>query len=86
MSVFGNITPAMLPSLLTGDPRDYLNGQSSGLNALLPRNIAKRLDGPNFGLHLFTIEPYLSWFLSRAVPYAVSRRVAQTLSSRNAYA
>lgn len=74
VSVLGRITPAMLPGILNGDPADIPPAWSSSLFGLLPGDIQLRLDRK---IHRYTIEPYLSWYLSRAVPYAVLRRIGQ---------
>jgi hypothetical protein len=75
---FGNLTPSMLPALSTGNPRDIEagDGRSNGLINLVHRK------NPKIGHHLAggrsrnvpyrpTVEPFLSFVLTRSVPTAV---------------
>ena len=79
VNVFEAITPAMLPGLLSGNPADFQPGRYSGLFNQLPAEISRRLYRlPN----RVTIEPYLSWYLTKAVPYAVIRRLGQLRRTR----
>ena len=82
---FGNITADMLPALLSGDVDDF-EGNSQALMGLLPDNIKLRLDHKPDGKvpYRMTIEPFVSWFLTRAIPYAVNRRLKQEVSTRAA--
>lgn len=82
VSVFGKITPQMLPGLLSGDPGNLAPGDATGLTALLPRDVRYRLDPADGKPYRMTIEPYLSWFLTRAIPFAVLRRLSADFKTR----
>lgn len=79
----GNITPADLPSLRTGNPSDatptgdgivtYLRNKHER-NKLMQRSW-KGSNIPN--ARRFVLEPFVSFYLTRAIPNAVWRRIEQ---------
>lgn len=79
-----NITPEMLPALASGDARTkYSANGNPGLMGLV-RNVdpqmAYRLDRRSqSGRYRPTLEPFLSYFLTAAVPAAVSTRLYKSV-------
>ena len=73
--VFGRLTPEMLPALASGNLSDVV--YSEALTSMLPHGVAVVVAGhsANNGPRRLTIQPYLSWFLVRAVPFAVLRQL-----------
>lgn len=80
---FGRITPAMLPALARGGSGAYpRDGRKTGLVGLLPPTIAYRVAGnERFVPYRHTIEPFLDFFLTRAIPNAVVRRLDDGLKA-----
>lgn len=81
-----NITPEMLPALLNEDINDMpADGRSTGLTRLLPKDVAEHLAGSsqekNFVPYRHTIEPFLGFVLTRAIPNAVTRRIQDGIRS-----
>lgn len=83
VSVFalGKITPAMLPELATGKSayHDYSGGRAAGLVDLVDAGDAKLKIGNwgrnRMGAYRPTLEPFLGFVLTRAIPAAVARRI-----------
>ena len=80
VEVFGEIRDTDLPALATGNPLDI--EPESGMIGLLPDDVQVKLRGTAYKPFRYTFEPFISWFLTRAVPYVVARRVAEVLSLR----
>lgn len=77
----GNITPDDLPSLRTEDPKDAKPRSEYGLAGYLrDRTQAAKLIRPAYGdgLQRHVLEPFVSFYLTRAIPNAVWRRIEQT--------
>jgi hypothetical protein len=76
-----SITPQMLPALATGDIDDMApDGATTGLVGRFLHDVAVRL-APNrrFVPYRHAVEPFLGFFLTRAIPNAVMRRLQETL-------
>jgi hypothetical protein len=73
------ITPGMLPALGGGGLGDFgSNARGSGLLAMLGERVAWRLGGnPQTVPFRPTIQPFLGYFLTRAMPNAVFKRIEQ---------
>lgn len=81
VSAMDHITPGMLPALASGNMGSYArDGRSTGLMGLLPEAAAFRLGGRGKN-YRHTIEPFLSFFLTRAVPNALFLRLEQGLKT-----
>jgi hypothetical protein len=79
VDVFGKITPAMLPGLAAMDPTKADAFPTQGVVGLFPNDGKKgqrvKLLGTRAGPHYrYAIEPFVSFFLTRAIPNAVWRR------------
>lgn len=75
---FGRITPNMLPGLATMDPKGaHPSGNIDGLAGLLPNDgpggIRNKLLGKQEARR-YALEPFVSFFLTRAIPNAIWRR------------
>lgn len=72
-----SITPQMLPALATGRIDDWApDGTTTGLIGRFPRDIQYGLAGNRkFVPYRHSVEPFLSFFLTRAIPNAVMRRL-----------
>lgn len=72
-----SITPQMLPALATGRIDDWAeDGTATGLIGRFPRDIQHGLAGNRkFVPYRHSVEPFLSFFLTRAIPNAVMRRL-----------
>jgi hypothetical protein len=81
VSAMEDITPAMLPAIRHGDIDQMANdGRTTGLIGQFPSEIAYRLGGNRkFVPYRHTVEPFLGFFLTRALPNAVARRFQETL-------
>jgi len=76
VAAFQNITPAMLPALISGNIDEQASdGRRTGLIGLFPSPIAYALGGGHFVPYRHTIEPFLGYVLTRAIPNAVMRRL-----------
>jgi hypothetical protein len=80
VSAFGKITPAMLPALITGkmDAPIPSDGRTTGLIGLLGNAnpaLAYRLGGGPNVPYRPTLEPFLAFALTRAIPSAVFNRI-----------
>lgn len=84
VGALGKITPQMLPGLASGAMGIYHpDGRKSGLLGMLPTEIAYRLGGDNTSVpYRHTVEPFLTFFLTRAVPNALFLRMEQGLKTR----
>ena len=82
VQALGLITPRDLPSLRSNDPKDATPaGGGLGLAARLDDNEAKmKLLTPAYKTKniRYTLEPFLSFYLTRAIPNAVWRRIEET--------
>lgn len=73
----GRLTPAMLPGYTTG----HVKGSSAGNPALMSLiygydpKLEVRLGRMNNGIYRPTLEPFLGFFLTQALPHAVSQRL-----------
>lgn len=81
VSAMQGITPAMLPSLLTGNVDDVApDGRKTGLIRQFPRRMQWHLaGGEKFVPYRHTIEPFLGFVLTKAIPNAVARRIEDGL-------
>lgn len=82
VTAFGRVTSAMLPALSAGGPIDSTtpDGRDTGLVGLLPASIAYRLGGNRARVpYRPTLEPFISFFLTRSLPNAVMRRLQEGL-------
>jgi hypothetical protein len=82
VDVFGKITPSMLPGLANMDPRKADSFPGEGVVGLFPNDgpggIRNKLLGTRKGRHhRYAVEPFVSFFLMRAIPNAVWRRTEQ---------
>lgn len=77
----GRITPEMLPSLASGDVND-IQPTGKSLASLFPKQQGKKLMGANRDRTV--IEPFVSYFLTRAIPNAVFRRTEKAFGRDNA--
>jgi hypothetical protein len=76
-----SITPQMLPALASGNIDDMApDGTKTGLIGRFPGDIAVGL-APNrrFVPYRHSVEPFLGFFLTRAIPNAVLRRLEENL-------
>jgi hypothetical protein len=80
----GRITPSMLPGLNTGFVRATVAYNAALVDVIAgfdPR-LAYRLGRMRNGVYRPTLEPFLGFFLTRALPHAVDQRIKkQTLGS-----
>jgi hypothetical protein len=78
-----DITAHMLPSIRTGNVEDYADdGRETGLIGKFPKDVAYRLGGNRkFVPYRHTVEPFLGFVLTRAIPNAVARRLQDSLGS-----
>lgn len=77
---FGNITPQDLPSLRTENPRDAKPAGKRNLASYLRDEDARnRLTRPAWedSQQRHVLEPFVSFYLTRAIPNAVWRRIEQ---------
>ncbi len=85
-SAFGKITPAMLPALVSGKMNAPIpeDGRTTGLIGLLgnvSRPAAYRLGGGPNVPYRPTLEPFLAFAITRAIPTAVFNRIQKGLNS-----
>ena len=76
----GNITPADLPSLITENPKDAKPSGNRNLASFLRDEDARdRLQRPAWEnkQQRHVLEPFISFYLTRAIPNAVWRRIEQ---------
>lgn len=82
VQALGLITPSDLPSLRSNNPKDAKpSGGGPGLAARLDDNEARmKLLTPAYKTKniRYTLEPFLSFYLTRAIPNAVWRRIEET--------
>ncbi len=90
---FGKITPQMLPSLASGNVADVTPDAGNTLSRLLPEEVGRKLSGRSSGEfgasrhYRPVLEPFLSYYLTRAIPNAIYRRTERAFgrdSSQNA--
>lgn len=83
VAALGKITPAQLPALASGEMGSYNpDGRASGLLTPLGSDVAYRLGGAQGRVpYRHTIEPFLSFFLTRAVPNALFLRLERGLGT-----
>lgn len=77
---FGKITPGDLPSLQSENPADAKPTNGKGLSRFIKddEQRAKLQTGAwKTGNQRFVLEPFVSFFMSRAIPNAVWRRIEQ---------
>lgn len=77
------ITPQMLPALASGRIDDWApDGATTGLISRFPRDIQHGL-APNrrFVPYRHSVEPFLAFFLTRAIPNAVLRRLQEGMGA-----
>lgn len=79
-----NITPRMLPALASGQLGSYApDGRKTGLIGMLPDSVAFRLGGKDPHVkYRHTVEPFLSFVLTQAVPNALFNRVQKGLNAK----
>lgn len=73
----GNLTPSMLPGYTTGTVHAS-NAGNPGLIGLIHRydpDLAIRMGPMRNGIYRPTLEPFLGFFLTRALPHAVRERI-----------
>jgi hypothetical protein len=82
VAAMSRITPEMLPALAGGSLGNFgSNPQHAGLLSMLGDPIAWRLGGDPIRVPFRpTIQPFLGFFLTRALPNAVARRIEQGFS------
>lgn len=73
----GRITPAMLPGFTSGDVRASVAGNPELIKLVYGYDpqLALRLGQMNNGVYRPTLEPFLGFFLTRSLPYAVNERL-----------
>lgn len=73
----GRITPAMLPGFTSGTVRANASGNPAlmGLIGAYDRDLAYRMGTMKNGIYRPTLEPFLGFFLTRALPHAVTQRI-----------
>lgn len=86
-SAFGRITPAMLPALISGntDASVPADGRASGLMNLVGNadlRVAHRLGGGPHVPYRHTLEPFLAFAITRAIPTAVFNRIQKGLNTQ----
>lgn len=87
VSVFGRITPAMLPSLADMASNSIMRKSKpsgAGISALLPANQKDRIRQKLLhrrGQQRYALEPFVSFYLTRAIPNAIWRRTESLVSS-----
>lgn len=82
VSALTYITPGQLPALANGNVHAFgVDGRRSGLLGHLPPEVAYRL-GSRGAKYRHTIEPFLGFFLTRAVPNALFLRIEQGLGAK----
>lgn len=76
-----NITPSMLPGLASGEMGSYAaDGRETGLIGMLPSEAAIRLGGSSDHVpYRHTVEPFLTFVLTRSVPNALFLRMEKGL-------
>src|SRR3990167_10175180 len=82
VSAFGRITPGMLKARATLNPVDFKNSDLiSPFIGVGGRggDAFDKLAGQSTRPHRYVIEPFVSWFLTRAVPNAVQKRLERTI-------
>lgn len=85
VAAFGNITPSMLPALISGnlDSPVTKDGRQTGLMQLAGNadlEMAYRLAGDRKNVpYRPTLEPFLAFALTRSIPFAVFNRIASGL-------
>lgn len=88
---FGKITPKMLPSLNNMKSNDAVMGQSKpqgnieGLAGLLPEGDTRMKLVGRQEKRRYTLEPFVSYYLTRAIPNAVWRRTEQLVGQSGSY-
>lgn len=86
VDVFGKITPSMLPGLSTMDPTRADAYPSEGVVGLFPddgkHGQRVKLLGTRAGQHYrYAVEPFVSYYLTRAIPNAVWRRTERLIGN-----
>lgn len=83
VSALEAITPRMLPAIQNGNIDDMpADGRKTGLIGRFPGDIAIGLGGnEKFVPYRHTVEPFLGFVLTRAIPNAVARRLQDTLGA-----
>lgn len=82
----GRLTPQMLPGFTTGNVKANSGGNPGllGLIGSYDPDLAYRMGVMRNGVYRPTLEPFLGFFLTRALPHAVSERIRkQSLGSIN---
>lgn len=87
VGAFGKLTPAMLPALMRGDPGAPIpaDGRTTGLISLVKDynpSLADRIGGGPNVPYRPTLEPFLAFAMTRAIPAAVEAKIAGGLNSR----
>lgn len=74
----GNIEPGMLPGYRNGNVMASAGGNPALIRLIsnYDRRIGYRLGTMNNGVYRPTLEPFLGFFLTKALPFAVSRRLS----------
>lgn len=84
----GNLTAAMLPGLANGDlHRNNVDGRASGLIGLVDRvspDVAVELGQRRTVAYRPVLEPFLTFYLTRAIPNAVFNRIERTIGGSGA--
>ena len=87
---FGKITPDMLPSLASGNVADVTPERGGALANLLPEEVGRKLKGRSSGEfgrakeYRPVLEPFLSYYLTRAIPNAIYRRTERAFGRDSA--
>jgi hypothetical protein len=83
VSVMGKLTPEMLPSLASGDPTGNVapSGKRNLTRLITDQSVSTKLGhgGPG-GQYRPVLEPFLAYFLTRAIPNAVFRVTEKLVS------
>lgn len=87
VAAFTRITPRMLPSLASGSIADFApDGRTTGLIRKMPKDVAYRLGGKRGAKgvagYRHTTEPFLSFFLTQAVPNALFARMEKGMGMK----
>lgn len=81
VSTLGRISPSMLPALVTGDPKSSGDLHSGSPLSSLIRTPSVRNKLTGRGTYRSVLEPFLAYYLTRAVPNAIYKQTEKLVDT-----